>query len=674
MPKFLPRQHPLTSPASDEEPRRARRGFFVSRSRAQLFILLALVSTLGGHFAHQNQWRGATFLDRAMADRAFQMRGAKTPEEVAEKLPQSRDIVIVELPHEIPRDLLARLLDKLKMARVVGLDLMLADFGSQLAPAEREWFRRHSKEWAQDDQTLGKAIKNAGNVVVGLWPDRVSEEDPQNPGTVVSRLAWARPAPLIAKAARQTAHLTVISENEDGLVRRVQPFLDTPLPTPAFGLAIAGAALRISPTQIAQLPIDKNQLVIGERRFPLERDGALPIDYLGPRECFDYESNRVIYSRVLEIYEPEDFAGKIVLVGQTDYRSKDIFPTAMGDLPGLHIHANIVATLLDQGAPLHPLAPVWTFLIALGAAILLGLPLLRLPPWTCFFWALAESLGIIMITGAIFAKYRALLPASVPLLAVFFMFNALAIFEYARARWTLGRVVGEKMVPSLLDTSAKPELGGRLEEATAFFCDLRGYSALSEKMAPHETMELLNSYTDALVNVVEGFGGRPIDFYGDGVFVLFDEENHALQAVRAALAVQQILKIRFQKGHLTSQLEAGIALDCGPMVVGFVGGENHLKPGAVGDAINVAARLQGFSTECGYNVLITRAVLDRLKGEIEAKRCGEYAIRGREVEVEVFGVGEQCQIAKKISSGPQQLHGALNGTVKGNVKNGEMVL
>ena len=624
-------------------------------SRWRHYVLGAVCATLLSLLAWHIEWRWGAMLDNAAHDAGFRLRSPLSRHQVAEELPRSRDIVIIDLPHEIPRPLLARLVNHLSQARVVALDLMLVDRASQLSSDERPLFTDEMARWKAEDRALAGAMKKADNVVIGAW----SEAAPD--GT----LQWVRPSPLFERSAHASTHLSVLPDAQDGIIRRLRlwendqsassssPDNNTPTslmlhttntsrssskaqpqvqakPTaraiPALCLQIAALALGKTPAQIAPPPN--------------ERD--LWINYLGPGSVMKDQSKYAVFERALNWLSPEDFKDKLVFVGETSFRSKDVFPTPCGDMPGLFLHAQATATLLDaRGTPTE--LPLWgVALMTLLAALLLVAPLLRCNFTICALVAVGEVGGLTWCVAFLWANWNIVAPLSVPAFAVFLTYNGVALFEYLRARRTLGNVVGRTMLARLLEAPADPALGGKEEVATAFFCDLRGFSAWAQTRPPQQLIADLNAYTATVVQAVEAFGGRPIDFFGDGVFVLFEGPHHARRGVEAALAVSEALDDGVQTG-----LRAGVALHTGEMVIGLVGHAHHFKPGAVGEAVNIASRVQSLSEDCGFAVLMTRQTLEEWCRDEPSREsiplvqpvfCGARFIKGYSGTLEVFGL------------------------------------
>lgn len=609
------------------------------------FLLIALTMTALSRGIHLGQWRWPEFLDNVVLDKSFQpWRGPFAPEVVAKKLPQTRDIIIVELTHAVPRQVLADLIRVLREARVIALDLMLVDGERELKKDERVWYKSEIRQWRRETTDLEEAFHEARCVVVGMWPELERRSDPENPVKVLERRVWQKPPDGLWNGARYRAHLWVTPDLQDGIVRRVPLFENTPTRTPCLGLAVAAAARGISSEQLLSSRSQGGDVLLGSKRLSVDENGLMLIDYVGGRSCFETLSNRVVYDMALT-YDPIDFRDKIVFIGETDFKAKDMFTTPFGDMAGVLVHANIVGTLLSPLGPPIP-TPHWMpTLLALLLSVSLVVPLLRYPLWASLLFAGLEIVLVVVIAFHVFCQFHAVLPVSIPMVAIVLTYNAIGLYEYGRTRFTLGRFIGQEMVPRMMNIFSNVRLGGQLVEASAFFCDLRGYTTLSEQHSPETISQLLNEYTNLVVFIVHKHRGRPIDFLGDGVFVLFEQplvgDAHALKAVKAALEIQQAFpeyRERWAKEGIPG-VEAGIAIHSGEVVIGVVGSEDHMKLGAVGDVVNVASRVQGLSRECGYGILLTQDTYDRVQEEVPAVYCGTFPVKGRAQAVPVYGVG-----------------------------------
>ena len=623
-------------------------------------MLLVCVATLLAFGCYQQHWRWATALDNLMLDTSFRIRKPHAPVDVAESLPATRDIVMVELPHPVPRRLLAQLLWQLRDAKVVALDLMLVDQQAELHAGENAWYAEELQSWQHETRMLATAIKNTGNVIVGEWADETWVADARRPGVFTHRIVWQRPPSLLWEAAHYHAHLSVIPDADDHVVRRMPLFQDLPSPRgpterlPCLGLAVAAAVSGVTPAelhdQLTRLTPTGGALTLGRQHINYIQDAMLTINYVGDRQCFEYSSNSVVYDRLLQLYSPEDFIGKTVIVGGTGLTSKDNYPTPYGMMAGMQLHANVVATLCDVSGS-SGVVPPWFLLGLAGVCCLCAvLPLLRWPPWSSCLIVLGEVIILLFGGAELFAARHLVAPVSVPIIAIAFTYNALLWYEYSRACITLEKFIGVAMVKRAFHTMTRLRLGdGRLEDACAMFCDLRGFTALSEALPPDVLVTLLNEYTAMVVSVVERFHGRPIDFAGDGVFILFEEalagRDYPLRAVQASLALRAEFAQRqhgWQAQGLPHQ-ELGIALHTGRMVIGALGSEHFLKLGAAGDVVNVAARVQSLSSACGFDVLLTQEMYDRIHTKVPTEYCGTFPIRGRLQPVVVFGISATRQ-------------------------------
>jgi len=258
--------------------------------------------------------------------------------------------------------------------------------------------------------------------------------------------------------------------------------------------------------------------------------------------------------------------------------------------------------------------------------------------------AIGVIVGVMLAAAWAFTRAHFVVPVSVPVFAVLLTYNAVAIYEYSRVRLTFSKFIGPEMVKRTLHLFTHLRLGGTVEEASAMFCDLRGYSTLSEQLPPETTAELVNDYTHMIVSIIRQHQGRTVDFLGDGVFVIFERaiagRRYPVKAVKAAQEILvQFAEFRARWAARGIQpLEMGLAIHTGEMMIGIVGSEHQYKMGAIGDVVNVAARVQGLSKTCGYDLLITQETYERLDEEVPAVCCGSFPVKGRTQPVTVYGI------------------------------------
>jgi adenylate cyclase len=181
-------------------------------------------------------------------------------------------------------------------------------------------------------------------------------------------------------------------------------------------------------------------------------------------------------------------------------------------------------------------------------------------------------------------------------------------------------------------------ISGDRRELTIMFADIRGFTGLSERLKPEQVVELLNSYLAAATDVIFQHQGTIDKFIGDAIMALFGApvkiENHALHAVRAALAMQQ----RFTETipRQGQRASFGIGINTGDGVVGTIGAPQLMSYTVIGDVVNVAARLQG-EARAG-EVLITEDTYRRVAEHVAAEELGSIYVKGRLAPVTMYKV------------------------------------
>jgi class 3 adenylate cyclase/CHASE3 domain sensor protein len=176
-------------------------------------------------------------------------------------------------------------------------------------------------------------------------------------------------------------------------------------------------------------------------------------------------------------------------------------------------------------------------------------------------------------------------------------------------RHTFGRYLSSDVVANLLDSPAGLELGGEKRTVTILMSDLRGFTAVAERLDAQEVMGFLNRYLEAMVNVILSYQGTIIEILGDGMLVLFgapmSREDDPERAVACAVSMQREMEpvnMLLRKANLPA-IEMGIGIHTGEVVVGNIGSEQRTKYGVVGSAVNLTGRLESYTT--GSQILIS---------------------------------------------------------------------
>ncbi|MGI0487468.1 CHASE2 domain-containing protein [Pantanalinema rosaneae CENA516] len=339
---------------------------------------------------------------------------------------------------------------------------------------------------------------------------------------------------------------------------------------------------------------------------------------------------------------------------------ESFFSNSFQRAAGVEIHADTASQILraaTEGHPLirswaDPIEGIWILLWAtIGATITWAnrykthTPLLshsrglgRLMPKKRLF---STGLSIVSLSAAlVIGSYQALLqgwwiPVIPPLLAL--STTAIAITAYmarsaAGMRQTFGRYVTDEVVANILETPAGLKLGGETRKVTILISDLRGFSALSERLSPEKAVRLINFYLETMTEVINHYQGTINELMGDGIFVLFgapiQRYDDSQRAVACAIAMQLAMdRINEQNVQLNLPLlEMGIGINTGEVLAGNIGSQRRAKYTVLGNAVNLASRIESYTV--GGQVLISPATLQdvgdilRLDGQLRVQPKG----------------------------------------------------
>ena len=209
---------------------------------------------------------------------------------------------------------------------------------------------------------------------------------------------------------------------------------------------------------------------------------------------------------------------------------------------------------------------------------------------------------------------------------------------------TFGKVVAPAVRDHLLKGNL--QLGGEMRTATVLFCDLRGFTSISEQLAPQQVVEMLNIHFDTMSRCIEEEGGLINKFIGDAIMAIYNVPlpyaDHAARAYRSAMRMIASLA-EMNAGFLSRglpQLKIGIGLHTGEVLAGNIGSSSRLEYTVIGDTVNVASRIEGLCKETGKALLISEATVAEMQQNDPLEVLGEFPIRGREKPIRIYTTGK----------------------------------
>lgn len=386
------------------------------------------------------------------------------------------------------------------------------------------------------------------------------------------------------------------------------------------------------------------------------------INYRNGIRAFDWVS----ISDVLDGKIPKDWArDRIILIGAVGITSQDTFLTppsgGLGRLPepmpGVEIHAQQASQILSAVLDQRPMMRTWSELgevLWIFAWSALGTTIAWLVRYTDKNWLgylknigsvllMMGLLGAIAYIAILQALWIPLVPPFLALVLSKFSITAYVARTAGDIRKTFGRYVTNEVVENLLENPEGLKMGGERREITILTSDLRGFTAISERLSPEEVVNILNLYLSYMADVITSYQGTIDEFMGDGILVLFGapttRENDARRAVACAVAMQQIMITVNQEMQARDlpPLEMGIGINTGEVVVGNIGSEKRTKYGVVGSQVNLTYRIEGYTT--GGQILISPTTLRDAGGEIRIDSQKEVMPKGVQKPITIYDVG-----------------------------------
>jgi len=312
--------------------------------------------------------------------------------------------------------------------------------------------------------------------------------------------------------------------------------------------------------------------------------------------------------------------------------------------------ANAVDTII-KGQYLTEAPPWMSILIILVAALLATLISSSNRPTLSLGLLGLLVLGYIITELFFFMRQRFILPTVAPLVMLF-LGVVLPTLEHAvsqelekrRVRSLFSRFISPEMVDQMMSTQDLNSLNKRAD-VSIIFSDIRGFTTLSEKLAPEDVVALLNPYLEAMSKVIYKHGGTVDKYEGDAIIAFFGEpvpfKDHAVRALRAALDMRVALgelRTQWEKEGRPNQIEMGIGINSGEVFVGLLGSEQRINYTIIGDNANLASRLQDLTKTYAWPILISESTYLQVKDEFDAEFADAVTVKGKTKPVNVYKV------------------------------------
>ncbi|MBI2497280.1 MAG: adenylate/guanylate cyclase domain-containing protein [Opitutae bacterium] len=414
------------------------------------------------------------------------------------------------------------------------------------------------------------------------------------------------------------------------------------------------------------------------RRLPIDRKGCFLLNYRYDQTgrptdfpVYSYGSLLIGLSEVhLENKTPEtpppDMKGKIVIIGQTVTGKADAGPSPLRELtPLTYVVANVVNNVLaDDYAWRMPDWVIW------GTAIVLGyLGVVLIADRSVFVLCGGAAIGLISYSSLALwgwvweSWWIPWVAPSLGFVALQFIVIGRRVWQEQKAKQEIKNMFGSYVSPQLVDRLIKsgepPHLGGHLEEITAYFSDIQGFSSFSEVLPPERLVELMNEYLTACTDIVQEEGGTLDKYIGDAVVAMFGAPialpDHAYRACVATQRVQRRLGELREKWRCEEDkwppvvwnMQSRIGLNSGRCVIGNMGSRSRFNYTMMGDDVNLAARMESGAKSWGAYTMCTAATkqqCERHGGDrVVFRPLGRIVVKGRAQAVpihEIVGLKE----------------------------------
>lgn len=492
---------------------------------------------------------------------------------------------------------------------------------------------------AGSEISLLKGTINRGTIPIGLVPE--SNIDP------------------IYKGGTLSGFFNMVPDAEDGTVRRVHllmqhgeniyPNLDLQVLRHYYG----------ADNIIVEADDDGyvSGIELGTKYIKTNLDGSVLLNYKGPQATFPHYSIFDIINRTVPKEKLED---KIVLIGATEVGVFDLRNTPVAvNFPGVEVHATLLDNVItDSYFQLGLMNDFYTFLLIIVFGLILGFTVPHLKN------LYGSGLALVLLIGYTFAHRwmvnNILTWTSLiyPALTIIFIWAGITLYRFLTTdkdkrfiKSAFQQYLSPEVINQLMDNPQLLQLGGERRVMTAFFSDVQSFSSISEKLTPEQLVQLLNVYLTDMSNIIMEYGGTVDKYEGDAIIAFFGApvayEDHAIRACHVSLDCHKRLAelndewyesglYKTWEEAVGPRLKHRIGLNTGEMVVGNMGSVDRFDYTMMGNAVNLAARLEGANKNYGMFNCISEYTYEPAKEVVEAREMDLIRVMGIKQPVRIY--------------------------------------
>jgi adenylate cyclase len=631
------------------------------------------------------------FIELKLYDLKFLFRGAR-PASGLVAIVTVDDKSVAEMGAWVwPRETTAEFLKRLKEAepRVIGLDIIFAERAETAAikalrrlrqglgdvPGRVATLLKEEEKRADVDRKLAEAIGAPPPTILGFFFRKVGGKQGElqaskfmGPSAIQAStfnlirlldqdvqgipLVGAEGVevnlPQITEAAAGGGYFNLVPD-PDGSMRwlylgvKYGPDIFAPLPLVTVQHAIDRPPLGIT---LSRLGVEEVRL--GPYPLPVDRFGRLFINYLGQPGAFPtYSAVDVLKGRI-----PRGaLKDKLVLVGATAEGIYDLRVTPFaGIFPGIEIQATVIDNIMSgHFLQTLPMAPIPGMAIVIVLGVLLALTLPRMTAALAFVFTLLLVEGYIIINYLVFRYLGYIYEIFYPLIQIFGVYTGITIERFlteererARLKKAFQSYVAPTVVEEIIRHPERLQLGGERRELSILFCDIRGFTGLSETLSPEALVGVLHDFLNPMSDIIVQHGGTIDKYIGDAIMALFgaplDQPDHATRACRTALDMVASLKALDRDWQAWGRplLRIGVGINSGPVAVGNMGSDRLFDYTAIGDNVNLASRLEGLNKYYGTEILISEATARALEGQFTMREVDQVLVKGKTQPLTIY--------------------------------------